>query len=180
MFTRITTARMLSTAATMMASTPCLCALLHSASSRSRYLHIRCMGLIKKLWNHSLKCRAAVATGASDTGQLVPGLCCMAPELGIVNMVPELGIVNMAPELGMVNTVACESCGRSGAGSCGGGVGLAGRLRGARSVPLGAGTQMGLRACHMRGPRREGLTEVGGWVNERTGEWEWVAGQTSG
>ena len=110
----------------------CPCALLHSASSRSGSLHIHCTGLIKKSWNHSLECRAAVATGASDAGRLVPGLCCMAPEPG------------------MVNTAARESCGGSGTGLCGGGVGLAGRPRGARSAPL-AGTRMGPRACHVRG-----------------------------
>ena len=79
----------------------------------------------------------------------------------------------------MVNTAARELCGGSGAGSRGGGVGLGGRPRGARSAPLGAGTWMGLRAHCVRGVMREGVTEVGGWENERMGKREWVAGQTS-
>ena len=67
-FARIATTRMLSTAAVTTASTPCPCAMLRSASSRSGYLHIYCMGLIKKSWNHSLECGAAAATGPSDAG----------------------------------------------------------------------------------------------------------------
>ena len=31
-------------------------------------LAIHCTGLIKKLWNRSLECRAVAATGASDAG----------------------------------------------------------------------------------------------------------------
>ena len=131
-FAHIATVRMLSTAAATMASTPCPCTLLRSAYSRSRCLHIRCMGLIKKLWNCSLECGAAAATGPSDAGRLVPGLCCTMPELGVVNM------------------AASESCGGSGMWSHGGGMGLAGRLWGVRSAPLGAGTWMGPRAHHVR------------------------------
>ena len=108
----------LSTVAAKMALTLCLCTLLCSASSRSGYLHIRCTGLIKKLWNCSLECRAVVAMGPSDAGQLVPGLCCVVPEPG------------------MVNIVACESCGGSGVGLCGGSMRLAGRPREARSALL--------------------------------------------
>ena len=48
-------------------------------------------------------------------------------------------------------------------------MGLAGRLRGARSVPLGAGTWMGPRACHMRGMKGSQTRWVAGqmseWVN---------------
>ena len=119
------------------------------------------MGLIKKLWNHSLECGVAAATGPSDAGRLVPCLCFTVPESGVVN------------------TAASELCGRSGAGSCGGGVGLAGRPWGARSAPLGGRNTDGARGVPHKG--REGVTdEVGGWMNERTGEQEWVAGQTGG
>ena len=146
----------------------CPCALLRSTSSRSGHLHICCTGLIKKSWNRSLECGAAVATGPSDAGQLVPGLCCTVPEPGVVNTAP------------------CESCGGSGAGSCGGGMGLAGRPRGGRSVPLGAGMQMGLGACCMRGVKgsqtrwvagrmSEGVNRSG-WLGRRVGDRWWEGG----
>ena len=140
------------------------CALLCSASSRSGYLHIRCAGLIKKSWNCSLECGAAVAMGPSDAGRLVPGLC------------------RTAPELGVVNTAANESCGRSGAGSRGAGRWAVGATR----APLGGGHADGpgtRRGWARDTPRkgREGVTDgVGGWANERTGEREWVAGQMGG
>ena len=134
----------------------CPCTLLHSASSRSGNLHICCTGLIKKSWNHSLECGAAAATGPSETGRLVPGLCCMVPESG------------------MVNTVACESCGGSGVGSRGGCMGLAGRPRGARSVLLGEGTRMGLGACHMRGVKGSQTRGVAGRMSEGANGSGWL------
>ena len=59
------------------------------------------------------------------------------------------------------------------------GVGLAGRPWGAGSAPLGGRHADGARGT----PRLRGVgvtDEVGGWANERTGEREWVAGQTGG
>ena len=90
------------------------------------------MGLIKKSWNCSLECGAAAAMAHGTLKRRATGA----------------GPVLHSTRAGCGE---CELCGGSGAGSHGGGMGLAGRPRGARSAPLEAGMQMGPRACRVRG-----------------------------
>ena len=67
-----------------------------------------------------------------------------------------------------IGGLGAAGCGRSGTGSRGGGVGLAGRLWGARSAPLGGRHVDGARGMPHEGC--EGVTdEVHSWVNKRTG-----------
>ena len=148
LFACIATTHMLSTVATTTALTPCLCALLRSASSRSGYLHIPLHGLGQKVVEPQPRVQGSGGHGT---------LRCRVTGAGPVLHGTRAGCGEHGGEL----------CGGSHVGSHGGGMGLAGRPRWARSVPLGAGMRMGLGACCMRGVKGSQMR----WVAGRRSEW---------